>query len=191
MKPQSVRPCTLDPSAVPRVAKLPQDASASFCARECGPPFHRHFATHVSRTSCVDHRQREKNKMRSPRKNDAGCPSPWTAGLTNCTAGRRHGSNEFEVHFPVVLGKVHRPAAQSAARAPIASSAQASTPQIAGFLLYSIAAVCEHRYSTHAYSSCGRSPGEPLPSVLTAPSLPSAPCSLLFPPSCIGNTSIR
>jgi hypothetical protein len=37
--------------------------------------------------------------------------------------------------------------------APIASSVQISRPQIAGFLLFSIAAIYEHRYSTHAYTN--------------------------------------
>ena len=80
---------------------------------------------------------------------------------------------------------------RTAAPAPIASSVQASTPQIARFLLYSIAAFCEHRYSTHAYSSCGRLHRESFPRALIAAGFPPARGSLVFPPSCIGNSSIR
>jgi hypothetical protein len=129
-------------------------SEGAFCAQKVGPPISSTFLTCSCRTTCVERARLEKNKTHFPAEKNTFCARLPGRSETNGLARRCSDSTPRKVHFPVPTGNVeqlHRP---PAAPAPIASSVQASTPQFAGFLLYSIAAFYEHRYSTHAYSMC-------------------------------------
>jgi hypothetical protein len=141
-------------SCVARSCGIGSLSEGAFCAQNVGPPVSPTFLTRGCRMTCVDLARYEKNKTHFPAVKNTFCARLPGRSETNGLARRCSDSTPRKVHVPVPTGNVeqlHRP---PAAPAPIASSVQASTPQFAGFLPYSIAAFYEHRYSTHAYSMC-------------------------------------
>jgi hypothetical protein len=143
------------------ISETRPNKTMEFCLGKTGTPWEMQFATRDCLTTCVRPAKNRVDKTQASASAGGFCPTVRSA----------------------------KPL--TASPAPIASSVQASTPQIARFLLYSIAAFCEHRYSTHAYSICSRSHRKSFPRALTAAGFPPARGSPVFPPSCIGNTSIR